>query len=329
MNKYSIILPVKNGGEYVKDCVKSILTQTFSDFNLIVLDNCSTDGTLNWIKSISDERIIIHASFVPLSMEDNWARIKDIQKNEFMTIIGHDDILHPHYLQAMDDLIKKHSHASLYQAHFRYIDSAGDFVRNCLPMAEIQYAHEFLACHFTKTMDSMGSGYMMRSKDYNALGGIPTAYPNLIFADYELWCRLMLNGYKATSVEECFSYRIHNSVSRLTNGMQYQDAFGKYIEFIKSISYHPKIKMVIERYCKEMLLYYCESLSHRLLKTPRKERSITVEEYINKCEQYGEELIPDQELNTQAIFRIKMARILDKNVIFRNLFMTYKKLFNF
>jgi glycosyltransferase involved in cell wall biosynthesis len=326
VSKYTIILPVKNGGEYVKDCINSILAQTLSDFNLIVLDNCSTDGTLYWIKSIVDERIIIHATFLPLSMEDNWGRIKDIEKNEFMTIIGHDDILHPNYLQVMDELIKKHSHASLYQAHFRYIDSNGDFIRNCLPMAEVQYIHEFLACHFSKTMDSMGTGYMMRSKDYNALGGIPIAYPNLIFADYELWSRLMLNDYKATTVEECFSYRIHNSTSRLTNGMQYQDAFEKYIQFLNSITYHPKVRMVIDRYGREMLLYYCESLSHRVLKTPWKDRNLTVAQFIDKCKQYANDLIPGQDFDPLSNFRISIARTFDKNIFGRTVFNVLRKL---
>jgi len=269
---------------------------------------------------------MIHASFVPLSMGENWGRIKDIEKNEFMTIVGHDDILYPNYLEVIDELIKKHSHASLYQSHFRYIDSKGNFVRHCLPMAEVQYINEFLACHFAKTMDSMGSGYMMRSKDYNALGGIPTAYPNLIFADYELWCRLMLSGYKATSVEECFSYRIHNSASRLTNGMQYQDAFGKYIQFLKSITYHPKIRTIVNRYGKEMLLYYCESLSHRILKTPRKYRGITVAQFIDMCIQYAHDLIPDQEFDPLSHFRIKIAKTLDKNNLGRTSFKILKKI---
>ena len=59
MAKFSIILPVKNGGEYVKECVNSILSQSLQDFNLIVLDNCSIDGTLEWLRSLEDVRIKI------------------------------------------------------------------------------------------------------------------------------------------------------------------------------------------------------------------------------------------------------------------------------
>src|SRR6185295_11425434 len=100
MSKYSIILPVRNGGEYVKDCINSILNQTLPDFGLHVLDNCSTDGTREWIESINDERITIYPGEKPLTIEENWSRIVSIPKNEFITLIGHDDILFPGYLQA-------------------------------------------------------------------------------------------------------------------------------------------------------------------------------------------------------------------------------------
>lgn len=129
----------------------------------------------------------------------------------------------------MEELINKHPDASLYQSHFNYIDGDGKFIRECLPMAEVQYGHEFLASQMSRTMDSMGTGYMMRSGDYNSAGGIPIHYPNLIFADYELWTRLSLLSYKATTAENLFRYRVHKNTSILTNGEQYQQAFEQYI----------------------------------------------------------------------------------------------------
>ncbi|MEO5648160.1 MAG: glycosyltransferase family A protein, partial [Chitinophagaceae bacterium] len=99
MVDYSIILPVRNGGAYVKECVSSILSQTLNNFNLIVLDNCSTDDTVSWIEQLGDSRVVIYKTGLPLTMVENWARIATIDKNEFMTLIGHDDILHPGYLQ--------------------------------------------------------------------------------------------------------------------------------------------------------------------------------------------------------------------------------------
>src|SRR5690349_19976291 len=137
-NKYSIILPVKNGGQFVKECIQSILNQTDHSFNVIILDSGSTDDTLSYIESLHDYRIELYTTNKPLTIEENWSRIKEVSKNEFITIIGHDDLLMPDYLKIMTQLIKAHPHASLYQTHFRFIDSNGNFVRSCKPMAEVQ-----------------------------------------------------------------------------------------------------------------------------------------------------------------------------------------------
>lgn len=326
MATFSVILPVRNGGEYVKECVNSILAQTLQDFNLVVLDNNSTDGTVAWLESLNDSRIIIHTSERSLSIEQNWGRIKDVPRNEFMTMIGHDDVLLPHYLEEMADLIKRFPDATLYQTHFSYIDAAGKFIRDCLPMDEKQYVHEFLASQMQRTIDSTGTGYMMRSADYDTLGGMPPNYPNLIFADFSLWIRLMARGYKATSFKNCFSYRIHNSVSATTNGMAFQTAFGEYVKELHHLQLqYPDVNKSILRYGKDFLLFWCSSLSHRLLKTPLKLRSLKVEGLIQLYKKHAALLIPGQEFEPEKVKKIKLAELLDSNALTRNLFQWYRR----
>lgn len=324
MAKYSIILPVRNGGNYVKECVQSILSQTITDFNLHILDNCSTDGTTEWVQTIKDDRIKVLLAERPLSIEENWGRIITIPKNEFLTVIGHDDLLDPGYLMIMEQLINEHPDASLYQAHYRYIDGAGKFKRHCKPMDKVQYAHEFIAHHFLHIMDSMGTGYMMRAADYDQVGGMPS-YPNLIFADYELWVRLTVKNYKATAFTESFSYREHDSLSKTTDGVKYQEAFGKYVMFLHSLmNDYGKIKETIDRYGHTFLLYYCQSLSHRILKTPVKTRKLKVKEFINQCVYYAQKLIPGQPFEPRKVFKIKIAEQFDSSAAGRSLFKLYK-----
>jgi len=323
--RYSIILPVRNGGEYVKECVTSILAQTIPDFNLLVLDNNSNDGTLEWIESIGDKRIKTFPSSQSLTITENWGRIVAIPKNEFITLIGHDDVLKPDYLAIMDELIQTHPKASLYQTHFEYIDQQGKFVRNCLPMDEIQYGHEFLAAHMTHTLDSMGSGYMMRSKDYDRLGGIPVHYPNLIYADYELWTKLSLLSYKATSSKSGFLYRLHQSVSKTTNIIQYQDAFFNYVDFISGLmKSNADVRGVVEKYGNRFMVFYCKSLSHRLLKVPKSQRSIKVKDFIAKCVEAARKLGIENQFKPRNVFKIEIARLIDNNSWSRYLFQTYK-----
>jgi glycosyltransferase involved in cell wall biosynthesis len=325
MAKFSIILPVRNGGAYVKECIQSILSQTVPDFHLHILDNQSSDGTLEWVQSLNDSRIQIYPSDHPLTIEENWARIKTIPKNEFITLIGHDDKLYPTYLEEMDNLTKKHPDASLYQAHYLYIDSKGNPLRPCLPMDEVQYAHEFLACQMKRTMESTGTGYLMRGTDYDRLGGIPAHYPNLIFADYELWIKLTSIRYKATTVKECFAYRIHESTSRTTRGEAYVKAFEMYVNFLLTIKDNDGFRQVINRYGKDFLLYYCQSLSHRLLRMPRKERELSVKEFIDRCRNYGRMLIPGQNIEPLSKPLTKIAQQLDYNSVGRQVFALYQK----
>lgn len=313
MSKFSIILPVRNGGEYLKECVQSILLQTLPDFNLLVLDNNSTDGSLEWLESIKDERLQVLRSEKSLSIEENWNRAVKIPKNEFVTLIGHDDLLHPHYLATMQALIEANPTAGLYQAHFQYIDENGEPIRGCQPMKGFMTAAEFIQHECTQTLDSMGTGYMMRSADFDAAGGMGLEYPKLIFADYALWVKMCLKGGMAVSPVQAFSYRIQqHNVSKLTNGEEYMRAFLRYTDFLIELRRtESSIATVLDQYGHDFLMYFCESLSHRLLKTIPAERKTSVFSFILECRKKAKALIPGRSFH--PLFRpgILAAVLLD------------------
>ncbi len=327
--KYSIILPVRNGGEHVKKCVSSILSQSLLDFELHVLDNCSTDGTLEWLHTLDNPRIHLFSADRPLSIEENWGRIVSIRKNAFMTLIGHDDILDPHYLATMDGLIRKHPDARLYQAHFRYIDSRGATIRKCKPMDERQSPEEFIAFFLAGMIDNMGTGYMMRSADYDEAGGIPL-YPNLLFADFELWIRLSTLGYKATAFEECFAFRLHYSTTANSSDLKYQYAFDRFVSYLENLQVEsPSMKEAIRRYSLIFLMTYCKGLSHRLLRTPLKKRNgQTVALFVAGCCAYGNRLVPGNDFNPYNLFSMRLARVIDHFALTRGLFLLFKRLYS-
>lgn len=328
MEKYSIILPVRNGGEYVKECIASILSQTYPYFNLIILDSGSTDGTISYIRSLTDARIELFVSETPLSIEENWHRIINARKNEFITLIGHDDLLENNYLSVMDELISKHPQATLYQAHFRYIDSQGNTIRSCVPMDEIQKASEFLSFILANIINSTGTGYMMRSKDYDAAGGIPL-YPNLLFADFELWINLTMKNYKATAFEECFAYRLHQSTTVTSVGTKFQDAFKRFIAYLEKLKQEDKLlEEAVLRYSIPFIRFYCKGLAHRLLRTPKnKRKGESVASFLEQCKQYANRLVPENNFDPVDSFSVKLAKRLDSNAVTRELFLAFKKIY--
>ena len=219
---FTIALPVRNGGKYLPECVESILAQSCGDFELAILDNASTDGTPDYLASLRDKRVRLYPSDRPLSIEDNWARIKTIPKAELMTTIGHDDLLDRNFLEVISRLIDDHPDAGLYFTHFRLLDEHGRLIRHCRPMPPRETAAEFVAMRLCHLRDSFGTGHVMRSATYDALGGIPP-FPKLLYADDALFVQAIGTTYRATALEEAFSYRWH--IASASTGCAMRDLF--------------------------------------------------------------------------------------------------------
>lgn len=108
---------------------------------------------------------------------------------------------------------------------------------------------EFLAARMAEMRDSFGRGYVMRSVNYDKLGGIPS-FANLLYADDALWMGLMQKSYKATSPRVCFSYRLHSG--RVSGAQNFDTLFiglKQYLSFLSKLASEDKeIAATIELY---------------------------------------------------------------------------------
>jgi glycosyltransferase involved in cell wall biosynthesis len=205
---FSIFLPVHNGMPYIQECVQHILDQSYGYFELHILDNYSTDGTIEWLKTLSDPRIRLSFSSKKLTIVESWGRIKHLPKKEFVTLIGHDDILDKYFLEVISRLIIKYPDAALYKTCGRLIDSGGRRIRDCRPVPVRETASGYLSARFAFVRDISGTGYVMRSADYDRLGGIPP-FERLFFADDVLWLSVMCRSYQVSDPAVHFAVRIH------------------------------------------------------------------------------------------------------------------------
>lgn len=262
---FSVILPVHNGGTYVRACIKSVLEQRVTAFRLDILENSSTDGTREYVEGLSDSRVSIWPSQKKLSIEENWQRILQIPRSEYMTIIGHDDLLDPSFLEVILSLIHDHPDASLYQTHFQLIDSTGKLLRHCTPIPSMEKAHEFLAARLCQMRDSFGTGYVVRSRDYDEVGGIPP-YHKLLFADEALWYMITRKSYKVASPQVCTSYRLHSGgMTGGANPSDYVLALRHYLGLLESLPPDADTKRVLKNYLAGYVRYYVPNgLTHAL-----------------------------------------------------------------
>lgn len=324
MKKYSIILPVFNGGNLVKLCVQSILKQTYKDFDLIVLDNCSTDGTFEWIGNIPDKRITTIPSYKHLTIEENWARILDVKKNQYSTLIGHDDILNPNFLGIVDDLINKNNPECLFFTHFSYINYQGINIRNCKSMPDKLTSNQFIESFLNNKIDVMGTGFVFLSEKYEKAGGIPM-YPNLLFSDFELWINLIDKNLLIISPENCFKFRLHNSTTTTSSVFKFYEAYQRFILFIYKLYQQNNHHQVIKKNILHFLRFYTKGISHKILKTKRNSRNdLKVNTvyigYKENLKKFGNK--EDNKFKR----KIQLARIIDNNILLSKLFIFYKKL---
>lgn len=238
--RFGIFMPVKDGISYLQDAIESVIAQNRGDWNLFILDNASSDGTAELVATYRDPRIHIYRSESPLSIWESWHRVWCLVADnfvhvEYITIIGHDDILLPTFLDSISNLIARHPNASLYQTGFDMIDQDGNLIRPCRPIPSYESSEDFLAARLWGIRDSFGTGYVFRSVDYVKVGGIPNM-PSLLYADDLLFARLSRLAYKAALSDSQCLYRLHRmSASNQMTALRIKNQIGALVEYIEHL----------------------------------------------------------------------------------------------
>lgn len=104
----SIVLPVYNAEPYLRECLDSVLSQTYSDFELIAVDDGSTDSSLGILREYQDPRIRVFSLSENRGISE--ARNKGLSevKGELVAFIDADDIYRPMFLSRMIDMYNKY-----------------------------------------------------------------------------------------------------------------------------------------------------------------------------------------------------------------------------
>lgn len=195
----SIVLPVYNGQRYLPESIESILAQTYPHFELIIVDDCSTDKTPYIIAAFAgqDKRIkpIRHTENKQLPGALNTGF--NAAQGAYFTWTSDDNLYRPKALETMLDFLQKNPAVDVVYADYTLMDSQGKETRyvEVAPPNAIVYKAVVGAC------------FLYKRGVHEALGG----YDETMFLaeDYDFWMRAALRFNLVPLHEDLYLYRMH------------------------------------------------------------------------------------------------------------------------
>lgn len=206
MPKVSVILPVYNGAEHVSNSIDSVLAQTFSDFEFIIVNDCSTDNTWDILKSyaLRDERIRIFSNDVNLKLPRTLNEGFSHATGEYLTWTSDDNLYKPNALQEMVKYLDTNPDCGLVYADMTVVNELGEEITERIQVAENP---KELATH-----SICGACFMYRKQIADKIGVYD---PDLFLAeDYEYWIRISEASSIMPLHKNLYTYRLQpNSLS--------------------------------------------------------------------------------------------------------------------
>ena len=217
--KVSIILPVYNAKEYIKDCIDSILAQTYQNFELIIGDDASTDNSIDICKQYDNPKIRI------IKCEHNYIRtcntLLKFCNGVYIARMDAVDIMLPNRIQKQVEILEKDKSLSLCCSNRLIIgtDERRDmWVEN--------YVDDFILRLFCGNFIPH-STVMIRTSFLRNLGiKYKSEYPYA--EDYKMWSDIAMNGGTIYAIKEpLIKYRIHDSSISMQNMLKQKETATK------------------------------------------------------------------------------------------------------
>lgn len=204
-------VPAYQAGEYLAATINSVLRQTFEDFELLVLDNASTDATPEILRGFTDPRLRVLRNPEVLPVAANWNRVIAKSTAPLVKLVCADDLLHPSCLERQHAVLAGDPGLAL-------VCSRRDLVNEqARPIARNRGLRGLLGRHDSQTVirkivrhggNPLGepAGALLRRKDFDAVGGFDGRWRFPL--DLHLWTRLLAHGDFYGMRESLAAFRI-------------------------------------------------------------------------------------------------------------------------
>jgi glycosyltransferase involved in cell wall biosynthesis len=208
--KVSICIPAHNAAPYLPLAIDSALAQEFTDFELVVLDNASTDNTREVCEGYRDPRFRYEYEATP-GQSIAWNRCVDLATNQYAILLHADDELEPQFLTRAVEILDNNEDVGLVHCAVEHIDESGGHLQlqRLFDSDLIDRDDVVLRRLLLEGCVINPAGVIVRRDAYDSLGG----FTNEVVwgVDWHMWTRVAMAYRVAYVAEPLARYRQHTS----------------------------------------------------------------------------------------------------------------------
>lgn len=265
--RFAFLLPAYKT-DFLEQALRSILAQTYQEFDVLVSDDCSPQDIKSIVDRLADSRVRYRRNdhnFGVKHLAEHWNLLLGLTSAEYILLASDDDVYHKDFLKEMDALIEKYPDCDVFRPRIDHIDENGVVLSEEEPFGtDMLDRKQYLQMLATHRIWSGVPQYVFKLKALRDAGGFAD-FPAAWYSDDATVCKLSAHGLGIVD-KVLFSFR--ESRVSITSGTQSDDmirdkiiASSKYASFLKEELKDPEYQDVIRslygraRYVTYQLVY--------------------------------------------------------------------------
>ena len=213
--KITVLMPVYDGLAYLRPAIESVLSQTCTDFEFLIVDDASTDASVECIRSYTDSRIRLVCNESNLGQAGSLNKGLELARGAYIARLDQDDVCLPERLQRQADFLDLKPEVSIISTWEYTIDYQGRKVRTW--RSSLKNYGAFLGTLLVGKCPIWHPSVMFRQQAVVELGGYDASYAPA--DDFDLWSKMAMARFNAAFVPEFLvSQRVHGGRQSVTSG---------------------------------------------------------------------------------------------------------------